>query len=38
MITIVFSHAVKNFPEWKKIFDANAGHRAKAGVVITGFF
>ena len=38
MITIIFSHPVKNFPEWKKVYDSNAGHRAKAGVNITGLF
>ncbi|MCB0728496.1 MAG: DUF3764 family protein [Ignavibacteriae bacterium] len=38
MITIVFSHGVKDFTEWKKVYDANAEHRAKAGVNVTGLY
>ena len=38
MITIIFTHPVKNFQEWKKIYDENAEHRAKAGIIISGLF
>ena len=38
MVTTILSHEVKNFDEWKKGFDADAGNRDAMGVKITGVF
>jgi hypothetical protein len=38
MITIIFTHPVKDFPEWRKVYDANAEHRNNSGIKITGLY
>jgi hypothetical protein len=31
MVTVIISHEVKNYPEWRKVFDADEVNRSKAG-------
>ncbi len=38
MVTAIIQHEVKNFAEWKKIFDADDPNRAKAGVKLIGLY
>ncbi|MEL7124475.1 MAG: DUF3764 family protein [Bacteroidota bacterium] len=38
MITTIMTHEVKNFLEWKKVFDADATLRQQAGVKIIGLY
>jgi hypothetical protein len=38
MVTAIIQHEVKNFAEWKKIFDADEPNRAKAGVKVVGLY
>lgn len=38
MITTIVSHKVKNFAEWKKVFDASEELRKKSQMNITGLF
>jgi hypothetical protein len=38
MVTVIVQHEVKNFSEWKKIFDADESNRAEAGVKLSGFY
>ena len=38
MVTAIIQHEVKNFAEWKKIFDADEPNRAKAGVKLIGLY
>jgi hypothetical protein len=38
MVTTILSHEVKDFTEWKKGFDADAGNRDAMGVKINGVF
>ena len=38
MITLMISHEVNNFEEWKKQFEANEPMRAEAGIKFTGLY
>jgi hypothetical protein len=38
MLTVILSHEVNNFEEWKKGFDSNEEMRTKAGIVLKGVF
>jgi hypothetical protein len=38
MVTAIIQHEVKNFAEWKVIFDADEPNRAKAGVKLIGLY
>jgi hypothetical protein len=38
MVTTILSHEVKNFEEWKKGFDGDAGNREAMGVKIHGVY
>lgn len=38
MVTVIIQHEVKDFAEWKKIFDADGPNRTKAGVKQTGLY
>ena len=36
MITVIVSHEVKNYSDWRKVYDADAPNRSKAGFKISG--
>jgi hypothetical protein len=38
MITIIIQHDVKDFAEWKKVFDADLPSLKKAGVKLLGLY
>jgi hypothetical protein len=38
MITVILSHEVKNFTDWKKAYDGDAENRAKSGMNIRGVY
>ena len=38
MITVILTHEVKNYSDWKKGFDEDAGNRAQMGFAITGVY
>ncbi|WP_445737798.1 hypothetical protein [Mariniflexile sp.] len=38
MKTVIVQHEVKNFAEWKKIFDADQPNLAKVGVQLKGLY
>ncbi len=38
MVTAIVQHEVKDFTEWKKVFDADEPNRAKAGVKLLGLY
>ena len=38
MVTVIIQHEVKDFVEWKKIFDSDEPNRAKAGVKLIGLY
>ena len=38
MLTVIVSHEVKNFPEWKKVFDADENRRAGYGIKLNGLY
>ena len=38
MVTTILTHEVKDFTEWKKGFDSDAGNRDAMGVKIHGVF
>ncbi len=38
MVTAIIQHEVKNFAEWKRIFDADDPNREKAGVKLIGLY
>ncbi len=38
MVTVIVQHEVKNFKEWKKVFDTDEPNRAKAGVKLNGLY
>ncbi len=38
MVTTILTHEVKDFTEWKKGFDSDAGNRDSMGVKINGVF
>ena len=38
MITIILSHEVKDFSDWKTMFEADESRRAEMGVKLAGLF
>jgi len=38
MTTVIISHEVKNYPEWKKVYDADEVNRSKAGLKVTALY
>jgi hypothetical protein len=38
MVTVIISHEIKNYPDWRKVFDADEVNRSKAGFKNTGVF
>ena len=38
MVTAIIQHEVKDFEEWKKIFDADEANRANASVKLLGLY
>ena len=38
MVTTILTHEVKDFPEWKKIFDADEALRRQIGIKINGLY
>jgi hypothetical protein len=38
MTTVIISHEVKNFADWKKVYDADEVNRSKAGLKITSLY
>lgn len=38
MITVILTQEVKDFPDWKKVYDAGESLRTKSGIHVTGVF
>ena len=38
MVTVVLTHEVKNFSDWKKGFDEDGGNRAVMGLTVIGVY
>ena len=38
MVTVIMQHEVKDFAQWKPIFDADESNRAKAGIKLSGLY
>jgi len=38
MTTVIISHEVKNYLDWKKVYDADEVNRSKAGMKVTGLY
>ena len=38
MTTVIISHEVKNYSDWKKVYDADEVNRSKAGLKVTGLY
>jgi len=38
MVTVIISHEIKNYPEWRKAFDEDEGNRLKAGFKSRGVY
>ena len=38
MTTVIITHEVKDFSDWKKVYDADEVNRAKAGMKVTGLY
>jgi hypothetical protein len=38
MVTVVISHEIKNYSDWRKVFDEDEVNRSKAGFKSTGVF
>lgn len=38
MVTVIVQHEVKDFAEWKKVFDADESNRMNAGVKLLGLY
>lgn len=38
MITVIVQHEVKDFAQWKPVFDADEPNRSKAGVSLKGLY
>ena len=38
MVKVIISHEVKNFSDWKKVFDSDESNRVQKGVKITGVY
>jgi hypothetical protein len=38
MVTVIISHECKNYPDWRKVFDADEVNRLKAGFKSTAVY
>lgn len=38
MVTVIVSHEIKNYSDWRKVFDADEVNRLKAGFKSTGVY
>ena len=38
MTTVIISHEVKNYSDWKKVYDADEVNRTKAGLKVTSLY
>ncbi len=38
MVTVIMQHEVKDFAQWKPVFDADEPNRAKAGIKLSGLY
>ena len=38
MVTVIIQHEVRNFSEWKIVFDADESNRSKLGVRLMGLY
>ena len=38
MITVIVTHEIKNYSDWRKVFDADEENRLKAGFKSTGVY
>jgi hypothetical protein len=38
MTTVIISHEVRNYADWKKVYDADEVNRTKAGLKVTGLY
>jgi hypothetical protein len=38
MVKVIVSHEVKNYSDWKKVFDSDEPNRSKAGFKSTGVY
>jgi hypothetical protein len=38
MVTLIVTHEVKNFADWKKAFEADGANRANAGFSLVGLY
>ena len=38
MTTVIISHEVKNYSDWRKVYDADEVNRSKAGLKVTGLY
>ena len=38
MITVIVTHEIKNYSDWRKVFDADEVNRLKAGFKSTGVY
>lgn len=38
MTTVIISHEVKNYSDWKKVYDADEVNRTKAGFKVTNLY
>lgn len=38
MITVIISHEVKNYSDWRKVYDEDENNRSEAGIKLTDVF
>ena len=38
MTTVIITHEVKNYSNWRKVYDADEVNRTKAGIKLTGVY
>jgi Protein of unknown function (DUF3764). len=38
MTTVIVTHEVKNYSDWRKVYDADEVNRSKAGMNVTGVY
>ena len=38
MVTLIVTHEVKNFADWKKAFESDSSNRDKAGMQLVGLY
>lgn len=38
MTTVIVTHEVKNYSDWRKVYDADEVNRSKAGMKVTGLY